>query len=255
MGTSGAYGGSGSAGWSSAHQIYGQGAAGRTPPPADVVQAFARAMLRGNRNVSSGPGVYTAGSTGPTRRSGSEGFARSRSSRTGGGGLSRRAARGAAAVAGAQAYRTRDAQALAELGLDLVALDALPNDRSRCAAITEQLLGAPTHPEDAALNAVSIQTMMDLLRSPDDPDSEAIIERFTVNLAYEQALVELTSQQRTDPLPAKQAAMIERQAKRYIENSLRTEVSRTSGRLGAQALIDKAAGLASRVLDIFGRRR
>lgn len=258
MGTSGAYGGSGSAAWGNAHQVYGSGAAGPPPAAEDVVRAFTAAMRRANRTTPSAPGAYRAGSTGPARRGGSDGFSRSRtagSGGAGGSGLSARAARGAAAVAGAQAYRARDAQTLAGLGLDLAFLEALPDDRSRCAAIVEELLGAPAHPEDAALNSVSIQTMMDVLRSADEPDTDMIVERFTVNLAYEQALVQLTSQQRTDPLPAAKAARVERQAKRYIENSVRAEGPARGRRLSAQSLIDKAAGLAARVLDIFGRGR
>lgn len=257
MGTSGAYGGSGSAEWSQAQSVYGQGAAGGSPPqPAILVNAFTTAMRRANRNTLSTPGSYLVGRTGPWRPSGSDGYTRSRTTGAGSGnGLSRRAARGAAAVAGAQAYRARDARALADLGLDLASLDALPDDRARCAAISEVLLGAPAHPEDAALNAVSIQTMMDVLRSADEPDLDRLIEMFTINLAYEQALVQFTSQQRRDPLPAAEAAKIERQAKKYIENKIRSKPSAPGRRLNAQSLIDKAAGLAARVLDIFGRRR
>lgn len=257
MGTSGAYGGSGSASWGQAHDVYAQDGIDPASRPQEVVQAFARAMRRANRSTPA-PGSYVAGRTGPSRPDGSDGYTRSRTTGAAGSsrrGLSRTAARGAAAVAGAQAYRARDAGALANLGLDLAALDMLPNDRARCAAISEQLLGAPVHPEDAALNAVSIQTMMEVLRSADPPDSERLIEMFTANLAYEQALVELTSQQRRNPLPAAEAAKIERQAKKYIENKIRSAPTVPDRRLSPQSLIDKAVGLATRVLDIFGRRR
>ncbi len=258
MGSSGAFGGSGSAAWGEAHNVYAQGATGAASPPEEVVQAIARAMRRANRSAPSAPGSYAAGRTGPSRASGSDGYTRNRTTGAAGSGrsgLSRLAARGAAAVAGAQAYRARDATTLADLGLDLAALDALPDDRARCAAISQQLLGAPAHPEDAALNAVSIQTMMEVLRSADETDSERLIEMFTGNLAYEQALVELTSQQRRDPLPAAEAAKLERQAKKYIENKIRSAPAEPARRLSPQVLIDKAADLAARVLDIFGRPR
>lgn len=258
MGTSGAYGGSGSAAWERAHQVYEQGAAKSALSPEELVAAFVAAIGRANRNTPSTPGSYHVGSIRPSRPKESDGFVRSRTAGTGIGGatgLSGRAARGAAAVAAAQAYRARDAQSLAGLGLDLAALDVLPDYRSRCNAIAEQIMGAPAHPEDAALNAVSIQTMMDVLRSSEELNAETLIERFTVHLAYEQALVELTSQQRNEPVPAAQAAKIERQAKRYIENSLRAETPRPSRRLSAQQMIDKAAALTARVLNIFGRGR
>jgi hypothetical protein len=115
--------------------------------------------------------------------------------------------------------------------------------------------GAPPHPDDAALNAASMQTMMDVLRSEDETDAERFVEMFTENLAYEQVLVELTSQHRTAPLPSGQAVKIEKQIKRYIRNSIRDRSGAAEGRLAPQALIDRAVSLAAKVLGIFGGTR
>lgn len=284
MGTSGAYGGSGSSDWGQARDAYaaaeGSGAGSgssatsdspitdstitdstsqdATPASQALVNAVARAMRRTSAFTPSTPGAYTAGRTSPGRRTSTGGYTRSRTSgSTGSGtnGLPRKAARGAAAIAGARAYRSGDANALAELGLSLPALRALPNDRARCSAIVEALLGAPAHPDDAALNAVATQTMMDVLSSPNDVPSEQLIETYMANLTYELALVELTSQQRADPLPAAEARKIEEQSKQFIVNTLSAAPAASqAGRLTAQGLIDKAAGLAAKVLRVFGRR-
>lgn len=261
MGTSGAYGGSGSAAWAQAHDLYAQaggGGPGDPPPVQEVVAALAAAMRRANRRSLASPGSYTAAGIAPARPRSSDGYTHSRTAGGASGstsGFGRRAARGAAAVSGAQAYRARDRRALAELGLDLAALESLPNDRARCAAIAAALLGAPAHPDDAALNAASVQTMMDVLRSKDPTDSERFVEMFTENLAYEQVLVELTSKQRTTPIPSGRAARIEKQVKKYIRNSMRTRSGTAPGTFAPQAMIDRALRLASKVLGIFGGAR
>ncbi|WP_100500970.1 hypothetical protein [Geodermatophilus chilensis] len=257
MGTSGAYGGSGSASWDDAHDLYQQvtssspGSAG--PSTSQLVTALAAALRRANGDRSADAGAYSATGTARVRGLSADGYTRSRTSGGSAGGFVRRAARGAAAVGGAQAYRARDGQALTDLGLDLAALDALPSDRDRCVAIADALLGAPAHPDDAALKAAAIQTMMDALRSKDEFTSEQLIENFTANLTYEQVLVELTSQRRTTAVPAAQAAKTEKRIKKYIRTSVRTAGRAVSRRLDLQGLIDRATSLAARVLGIFGQ--
>ncbi len=260
MGTSGAYGGSGAGAWDAAHDVYQQAAGqpGSPPPVEKVVAALMAALRRTNRATAAAPGSYAAAATAPARGSASGGYTRSSTAGSAGGGgsstgLGRRAARGATAVGGAQAYRTRDASALADLGLDLAALDALPSDRARCAAIADALLGAPAHPEDAALKAAAIQTMMDALKNTDELSSEELVERFTANLTYELVLVELTSQRRAAAVRPKDAAKTETRIKKYIRASLRTARGRAE-RLSTQGLVDGADALASRVINIFGRK-
>lgn len=260
MGMSGAYGGSGSAAWDQAHELYeqaGGGAPGPPPPVPELVEALVAAIGRAKPHPSA-PASYAAPGLRPSRPGGTDGCTRSRTAGPApgaGAGFTRRAARGASAVAGAQAYRARDSGALADLGLDLTRLDALPSDRARCTAIADALLGAPAHPDDAALKAAAIQTMVDALKSSDEIDSERVVEMFTANLAYEQVLVELTSQQRDTAVPAVEAAKIEKQMKKYIRTSVRARPGKAPRRLDPQALIDRAAGLAAKVLGIFGRKR
>lgn len=258
MGTSGAYGGSGSASWHDAHDLYQQATSSPTPgspgpSTAQLVTALANALRRANRHPSTDVSTYSAANTTRVRGSNADGYTRSRTSGGSTGGFARRAARGAAAVGGARAYRARDEQALVELGLDLAALDALPSDRDRCVAIADALLGAPAHPDDAALKAAAIQTMMDALRTKDELTSDQLIESFMANLTYEQVLVELTSQRRTTAVSAAQAAKTEKRIKKYIRASVRTAGRALSRRLDLQGLIDRATSLAARVLGIFGQ--
>lgn len=257
MGTSGAYGGSGAAPWKQAHDLYSanQGAASGPGAVDDLVTALAAAMRRTNRT---GAPSYSAGALGPGRRSGGDGYTRSSTTgSTGGGtaGIGRRAARGATALAGAQAYRAGDRQALADLGLDLDALNALPSDRARCVTIADALLGVPGHPEEVALKAAAIQTMAEALKSKDEMDSEQLVERFIENLTYEQVMVELTSRQRTAAVSADHAAQVEKKIRKYISSSIRAgRGTGTRTRLGVQALVDRATGLAGKVMRIFAKR-
>lgn len=257
MGTSGAYGGSGSTSWDDAHDLYQQAASpspDSTAPSTDqLVTALAAALRRISSSRGVEPGTYSPASTALVRSSDSDGYTHSRTSGGSTRSFLRQAARGARTVGGAQAYRTRDGQALAELGLDLAALDALSSDRDRCVAIADALLGAPARPDDVALKAAAIQTMMDALRGKDELTSGQLVENFTANFTYEQVLVELTSQRRTTAVPAAQAAKTEKRIKKYIRNSLRAARRGAGGRLNLQGLIDRATNLAARVLAIFGR--
>ena len=259
MGTSGAYGGSGSASWDDAHDLYQQAAdpsPGSTAPSTEqLVSALTAALHRISSDTDARPGDYSPADAALTRRSDSDGYTRSRTSGGSSRNFLRQAARGARTVAAAQAYRARDGQALAELGLDLAALEALPTERDRCVAIADALLGAPARPDDVALKAATIKTMIEILRSKDELSSEQLVETFTANLTYEQVLVELTSQRRKSSVPAIQAAKTEKRVKRYIRSSLRAGRRSTGGRLNLQALVDRAISLAARVLSIFGRTR
>jgi len=256
MGTSGAYGGSGTVSWDDAHDLYEQTAGGGAKPPIeDLVKAFSVALHKTKGGPPTAPGAYAAGQTGPSRPTGTGGYTHSKTSTGGGGrpGLAGSAARGAAAVAGASAYRARDAKTLADLGLDLAALDALPDDTARCEAIAQELLGIPAHPEDAALKSAALQTMLQAMEEPEESEAERLVEMFTGNLTYEYVLIELTSEHRKDPLPPAEAAELEQQIKEYIANDISTPVDKPVSKLSKQGLMDKAASLADHVLGIFQR--
>ncbi|MCB2178197.1 MAG: hypothetical protein KQH57_20505 [Actinomycetales bacterium] len=259
MGTSGAYGGSGAASWDDAHDLFEQvQGGGARPPVGDLVATLTQALNKTKGGPPPAPGTYLAGHTGPRRSPRTSGYTHSESSSGGGGirsGLAGSAARGAAAVAGASAYRARDAQGLAELGLDIAALDALPDDIARCEAIAQQLLGVPAHPDDAALKSAAMETMLQAMEAEEEPDPERLVEMFTGNLTYEYALVELTSEHRRNPVPPAEAARMEQEIKEYIASDISNPVEEPVGTLSKQGLIDKAVSLAQDVLSIFRRTR
>ncbi len=137
----------------------------------------------------------------------------------------------------------------------MAALDALPDDTARCEAIAQELLGVPAHPEDAALKSAAMQTMLQAMEVPEEPDAERLVEMFAGNLTFEYALVELTSEHRKDPMPPAEAAKMEQEIKEYIASDISNPVDQAVGKLSKQGLIDKAASLAQDALSIFRRTR
>lgn len=260
MGTSGAYGGSGSSSWDAVHTSYADAAdpASSGPSPAQIeqfvntfMQALAKVSGPANTTVS-----YSVPSLRPTRSAG-HGTGSSSSATSGGGGgrnLTRQAARGASAVAGARAFRAGDAGVLGELGIDLGHLKSLPSSRAQCTYIVDTLLGAPGHPDEVALRAATLRTMAEVLKAKDEMSSERTVEVFIENLAYEQILVELTSQRRKDTTSPQRAKQIEERAKKYLRASVAALGLKNAAKLTAQGFVDHAANLAAKVFKVFRLR-
>ncbi|GAA1651136.1 hypothetical protein ACFQY4_26490 [Catellatospora bangladeshensis] len=254
MGTSGAYGGSGSQTWDAAHEAYGDAAAADGTGPSDAqVQAFVNAFMQAlakNSGPVPGPSSYPLASLRPQRAGGGGGS----SSSAGGGGernLGRQTARGAAAVAGASALRTGDRATLAELGLDLNHLDSLPSPRAKCAYIVDTLLGAPSHPDEVALRAATLRTMVEIQKAKEALTAAQQLELFLQHLAYEQVLVELTSQRRTDHITPQRAKEIEDKAKKYLRASVSAMRLPKIAKLAAQTFVASATTLAHKVFTVF----
>jgi hypothetical protein len=263
MGTSGAYGGSGAKPWEDVHAAYdAAGGAGAPAAPggpdgpsdeqiADFVNALVKA-LAGGAGPAVGSSGYPLSSLRPGRGSGGGGGGSSSSGASRGGrNLGRQTARGAAGVAGASALRSGDSATLAELGLDLAYLDSLSSSRAKCVYIADTLLGAPSHPDDVALRAATLRTMVDVLRAKEPLAPAQEMRLFLQNLVYEQVLVELTSQQRADNLTPQRAKEIEDKAKKYLRTSV-SKISRpTTAKMSAQAFVNAAATLAQKVFAVF----
>jgi hypothetical protein len=256
VGTSGAYGGSGSQPWDAAHDAYGDAAASGPGPSDAQVQEFVDTFMQALAKTAGptpGPSSYPLSSLRP-RRSGGSGGAGGSSSSAGGGGrrnLGRQTARGAAAVAGASALRTGDRAMLAELGLDLGRLDSLPTPRAKCAYIVDTLLGAPSHPDEVALRAATLRTMVEIQKAKEPLTAGQQMELFLQHLAYEQVLVELTSQRRDDAITPRRAKEIEDKAKKYLRASVKAMKLPQSAKLTAQAFVTSAATLAHKVFTVF----
>ena len=149
MGTSGAFGGSGTNDWQDVRSLWADlGDAPASPGAGNVSSgeggdydslgsALARALLGRSNSSAVAP---TLGAVLPQRRSSGRNTV---SSRSGGGqagtrNFSRQAARGGAAIGAAYAYRDRDVNSLREFGLNLADLDAM-SPRNRCSAILDQI--------------------------------------------------------------------------------------------------------------------
>ncbi|MFJ8203237.1 hypothetical protein [Micromonospora chalcea] len=261
MGTSGAYGGSGSKPWEAAHDAYGDAGAAGGPGPSDAqVQAFVNAFMQALAKTTGpapGSSSYPLASLRPQRVGSAGGSGGGSGSSAGGGGarnLGRQTARGAAAVAGASALRTGDRATLAELGLDLNHLDSMPNARAKCAYIVDTLLGAPSHPDEVALRAATLRTMVEIQRAQEPLTTSQQMELFLQHLAYEQVLVELTSQRRADSITPQRAKEIEDKAKKYLRTSVKAMKLPQTAKLTAQAFVSSAAALAHKVFTVFRMR-
>jgi len=225
VGTSGAYGGSGSQSWDAVHDSYADAATagGGGPSQAQIenfVNTFMTALAK-TPGQAGGPTSFSLASLRLTRSAGTGGGSSS-SATSGGGGrnVARQAARGAAAVAGAHALRSGNTAILTELGLDVDHIKALPPGREQCTYIVNTLLGAPSHPDEVALAAATLRTMVEVQKTNQEMTAEQTMELFLQNLAYEQVLVELTSQRRTDSVTPQRAKQIEEKAKKYLRASV-----------------------------------
>jgi hypothetical protein len=259
MGTSGAYGGSGSNSWDAVHDSYSDAAnAGASGPSQAQIETFVDSFVTALAKTpghASGPSSFSLPSLRLTRPAGT-GSGSSSSASSGGGGrnLSRQAARGAAAVAGAHALRSGNAAILAELGLDVEQIRSLPAGREQCTYIVNTLLGAPSHPDEVALAAATLRTMVQAQKTKQEMSPEQTMEMFLQNLAYEQVLVELTSQRRTDTVTPQRAKQIEEKAKRYLRASVTALRLKDRAKISAQGFVDYAATLASKVFTVFRMR-
>lgn len=259
MGTSGAYGGSGSQSWDAAHSAYSDAAAGGPSPTDAQVQGFVNAFMQALAKTTGptpGPSSYPLASLRP-QRAGSAGGGGGSSSSAGGGGarnLGRQTARGAAAVAGASALRAGDRTTLSELGLDLGHLDSLRTPRAKCAYIVDTLLGAPSHPDEVALRAATLRTMVEIQKAKEPLNTGQQMELFLQHLAYEQVLVQLTSQRRTEAITPQRAKEIEGKAKKYLRASVKAMKLPQKAKLTAQGFVTSAATLAHKVFTVFRMR-
>ena len=260
MGTSGAYGGSGSSSWDAVHNTYTDAAdaSASGPSPAQIenfVNSFMAALAK-PLGQAGGPSSFSLPSFRLTRSAGSGDGSSSSASSGGGGGrnLKRQAARGAAAVAGAHALRTGNTAILTELGLDVEHLKSLVPGREQCTYIVNSLLGAPSHPDEVALAAATLRTMVEVQKAKLEMSPERTMEMFLQNLAYEQVLVELTSQRRTESVTPQRAKQIEEKAKKYLRASVTALRLKDRAKISAQGFVDYAANLAGKVFKVFRMR-
>ena len=242
MGTSGSYGGSGSAEWSAAHDAFdalpgvGTGPADTLDLPDgqqfldDVVQALATALSKDDADHGTVPAggyplsalIATARGSGGGGGGGGAGGAAG-PGRIGGGSqrqVLKGSSRGAAALAGAYALRNGDAAQLRELGLDFRELSSLPR-RTQISRILQAVLGDAGHPDEAALRRATVKHVKDVLLAVEPPTPEDSLRGLVAEWIYELGLVELQSQKASDNLTPEEAVRKQGWLRSWLQRRVR----------------------------------
>lgn len=245
MGTSGSYGGSGSAEWSAAHDAFdalpatGTGSA-NSPDTTDlpdsqqqllddVVQALANALNKDDADHGTVPtgGYPLSALIAPARGSGGGGGGGAGGAagpgRVGGGSqrqVLKGSSRGAAALAGAYALRNGDATQLRELGLDFTELSGLPR-RTQISRILQAVLGDAGHPDEAALRRATVKHVKDVLLAAEPPTPEDSLRSLVAEWIYELGLVELQSQKASDNLTPEEAVRKQGWLRSWLQRKVR----------------------------------
>jgi hypothetical protein len=275
MGTSGSYGGSGSAEWSAAHDAFdalpatGTGLANPLDTadlPAsqqqlldDVAQALATALNKDDTDHGTVPvGGYPLSAL----------IAAARGSRVGGrggavgaagpgriGGGSQRqvlkgSSRGAAALAGAYALRNGDAAQLRELGLDFAELSSLPR-RTQISRILQAVLGDAGHPDEAALRRATVKHVKDILLAAEPPTPEDSLRGLVAEWIYELGLVELQSQKAGDNLTPEEAVRKQGWLRSWLQRRVRQILVPDTRRMTVKEFTATAARVTREALRIL----
>lgn len=272
MGTQLSFGGSGSAPWdaaaSDAATIDAAAAlpAGDGTPPANppaspppaadsnldsLVSHIIQALdAHERRPIPGAPSRHTPSSLRPSRyvpgsssvRSGTGKFVSTpRSGRS----TTQSVARGAAAVSAGSALARGDRAALRELGLNLDDLTSL-SPREQHQRILDELLGAPGHPDDEALRRATHATLKEMARNP-ELTQDAQIDYLLASYVYEQALVELTSNQHQN-FTKDALRTLDNRLKPYIFKKARHRATTPGNYLSPSHFIEKATALSAVVL-------
>ncbi|MFF8036022.1 hypothetical protein [Streptomyces sp. NPDC016626] len=271
MGTSGVYGGSGSAEWNEAHDAFdalpGMGAgptAGEDLPASDqqllddVVQALATALSKDDADRGTPPvggyplSVLLAGPRGGGGGGGAGGGAAG-PGRLGGGSqrqVLKGSARGAAALAGAYALRNGDAAQLRELGLDLTELRSLPR-RTQVSRILEAILGDAGHPDETALRRATVRHVKDVILADEPPTPEDSLRGLIAEWIYELGLVELSSQKANDNLSPEDAVRKQGWLRSWLQSRVRRIAVPDARRLTVKDFTATAARLTREALRIL----
>lgn len=285
MGTSGAYGGSNSAEWSSFRDAWsdlgsgssgagsGRGPAeppdlltGQTPPASDldrVGQALIDALWRDDpdtrRNVvppiprprissRRGAGAGT-GSSGGAGAAGA-GRSGSRSTRQ----VVRGASRGGATIGAAYALRRRDTQRLADYGLSLEEFDGL-SPRARISRLVTLMVGDDGHPDDRAIRKAATEQVKKIVAAEGEPPTATeAIKGFVSAYIFQLGLVELQNQITAGTLDGNEAVVRERMLRGWIDAKVRRLGIDASSALSANALHQAAADLAQKSIRVLRAR-
>lgn len=261
MGTSGAFGGSGSAAWSEVHDLFDAiqvptGSSGATEPSAESFwTAVLPALTAGDPTFKAPRPSIPLSDLLPSRvRVGGSGGVASKAGPSPAKGRSRRASqqigRGSAAIAAGLAFARGDNAGLREFGLTLKDLSGL-SVRQRCQKIMDTVLGQPGHPDDEALrNAVQPTVIAAITGSISDPVE--LMRELLANYVMETVLVELSSQHASGLTSVAETERREQTATQWIRAKVETiklDLSSNS----PQDLVDLGLRMTQSLLKILGK--
>jgi hypothetical protein len=252
MGTSGAYGGSGSQSWGDAHDAVTTLPATGTPTPTQVATAV-KQIADAVHRLFPAPRTATTYDYDPgtllgrrTTAAGSPTSGQTR--RTGGGMSSANAARGGAAVWAGHAALSGSQADLDALGVGLRLEDMRDmSANDRCTYILDKVLGAPGTPDDEALRRAALEALKELALDP-TRSPEASITAFMSAYIYQTALVELTSHKASLKLTPDQVLKHEKALKQYIRGTAKYSGVIDGPQIGVRGLMNKVAEFRDKAL-------
>jgi hypothetical protein len=240
VGTSGAYGGSGSKNWKNAQDSVAGLPDGKTPTETQVAQAvkqIAQALTRQNTLRKDPPGTrYT-----PEALLHRAGVASTGSRMSGGRILSgSNTARGLAAVGAGLAYSQSSQAGLDELGCGL-RLDEMKDlsARDRCKYILDKVLGEPGSPDEEIVRTAAYDALKDILISGKDAPDDAIAA-FMAEFVFQSALVELTSAKAAKRLTPQKIRQQEKNIRQWIAKKVKYKGVIGGAGLSVRGLMQRA---------------
>ncbi|MEU7719106.1 MULTISPECIES: hypothetical protein [Streptomyces] len=279
MGTSGSYGGSGSADWKQAHDAFDalpssspSGTGLQNPPDTtdgqqqlldNLLSALSTALHKDDADHGSPPASgypLSALLTSPRGGRGGGGGAGGTRIPTGRAGAGSRrqvikgSARGAAALAGAYALRNGDAASLQELGLDLTELRSL-RPLAQVSRILQAVLGDAGHPDEAALRKAATRYVKAVLVDPEPLVQQDALRGLVTEWIYELSLVELGSQKAEGNLTAQEAIGKQRLVRSWLERRLKQINVPDTRRMTVREFTATAAEVTGEALRMLRARR
>ena len=213
------------------------------PLPATVRRRIAQALRSGADGPGGGGGAGRRGATGTGGSSrGSTGFARS-AARAGG-----------RVVAGISAFQRGDADALAEIGLSLGALEALEDDWDRAVAIADAATDSdPNAADDEDLRWATVQTAAWALGQDQTCEVRELIERFVADFVYRKVSYEIGHSFRDGSGDGANTVGGERSLRASIRICVRSEIEADfSDRDSAAELSDLVARVYDYTVEAWG---
>lgn len=289
MGTNQAFGGSGSAEWERVREEWaglgsgipgagaGNGDAGKaeappgedssakSPSPASedayspLIAAIAQALIGEDKDARR-PAVPAVPLSAVLPRRGRGAGGDGGSSGAGGGGSSSggrrvtaQAARGGSAIGAAEAYRDRDAEALATYGLTVEELDAL-SPRMRCARILDVAIGQAGHPDEQAMREASVAQVKALVSGEAETAGVSPLESvrdFIGELTVRLGLIELRDQYLAQLMTAAESRTREKGLRHWVRAKVaRLDLARY-GRVSTTELHQVARQMSADVLRLL----